>query len=138
MDAVLIINGVVDTVVRDSSMADLPEHPTGFWVEAPSGEVFGGFTYQDGVFTPPAPQPTPIPAQVTKRQAKLALLGAGLLDAVEAHIAALEGPEGRAAQIEWAEATMFRRDHPLVVSFGPSLGLTPEQIDNLFLAAAAL
>lgn len=90
------------------------------------------------VVDPPAPPEPTIPTSVTKRQAKLVLLGAGLLDAVEAYIAAIEGTEGRAAQIEWAEATEFRRDHPLIVSLGPVFGLSEADIDSLFVQAAQI
>lgn len=76
-----------------------------------------------------------VPKVVTIRQAKLALLQAGLLDDVEAAIAA---SDNRAAQIEWEYATEFRRDWPALLALQPSLGLTDQQIDDLFRLAATL
>lgn len=75
-----------------------------------------------------------VPRTVTMRQARLALLAAGLLDDVEAAIAA--GP--RAAQIEWEYAQEVARDYGLVLQLAPALGLTDRQLDDLFVAAASL
>jgi hypothetical protein len=75
-----------------------------------------------------------VPQSVTPRQARLALLGAGLLDAVEAAIAA----GSRADQITWEFAVDVRRDYILIANMGAALGLTPVQIDDLFRTAATL
>jgi hypothetical protein len=80
----------------------------------------------------------PAPSVCTMRQARLALLGAGLLDAVEAAIAAMEGAEGKAAQIEWEYATEVRRDSHLVDGLTAALGLTDAQLNDLFTVAASL
>ena len=80
------------------------------------------------------PQPVPIPQSVTMRQARLALLGAGLLDTVETAIAGV----GPAAKIEWDYATEVQRASGLVPAMATALGLTEDQIDALFIAAAAL
>lgn len=85
------------------------------------------------------PQLEPVtPDAVTMRQAQLALLGAGVLDAAEAAIAAMPGGEGRAAQIEWKCATELRRDHPLVAGLGQGLGLDAKAIDSLFIQASQI
>jgi len=84
-----------------------------------------------------APVPIVIDS-VTMRQARLALLGAGLLAQVEAAFDALPEPNKSAAKIEWEFATALNRDHPLVASLAVALGLTDEQIDALFLQASAL
>jgi hypothetical protein len=83
------------------------------------------------------PEPT-VPEAVTMRQARLALLGAGVLDAAEAAIAGIPGVEGRVAQIEWEYATELRRDHPLVAGLGQGLGLDDGAIDVLFMQAAQI
>ena len=74
----------------------------------------------------------PVPQQVTMRQARLELLERGLLDDVEAVIAAA----GRAAQIEWEFATFVERGHPVIAAVQQQQGLTDEQIDDLFREAA--
>lgn len=75
---------------------------------------------------------------VTLRQAKLALLQAGLLSQVDSVIAALTGPEGDAARIEWQYANDVDRNSPLVQSLGTALNLTNEQLDELFATASTL
>lgn len=79
-----------------------------------------------------------IPNSVTMRQARLALLGSGLLNTVNSAIAAIPGVEGDAARIEWEFAQEVRRDSPLVQSLVPTLGMTNAQLDALFTQAATL
>lgn len=80
----------------------------------------------------------PVPAAVTMRQARLALLGAGLLDDVDAAINALPSPQKEAARIEWEYSQEVQRHNGFVSVLAPSLGLTPEQTDELFVQAAKL
>lgn len=74
------------------------------------------------------------PQSVTMRQARLALLAAGLLDTVQAAIVAA----GPAAKIEWEYATEVQRSAGLIPAMATALGMTDAQIDVLFVAAAAL
>ena len=84
---------------------------------------------------PPQPQ---TPQSVTMRQARLALLSAGLLAAVNAAIAAMPGVAGEAARIEWEFAQAVERDSPLIVGVSAGLNLTAAQIDDLLTLAATL
>lgn len=79
-----------------------------------------------------------IPQAVTMRQARLALLGDGLLATVNSTIAAMAGAAGEAARIEWEFSNEVQRHQPLVLALGPTLGLSAAQLDALFIAAAAL
>lgn len=84
------------------------------------------------------PQPA-VPASVTMRQARLALLGAGLLDDVDAAIAAIpDATVRRAAQIEWEFSNEVQRHNSFTAMLGAGLGLTAEQIDALFIQAVTL
>jgi len=103
-----------------------------------------GFTLADFA-TVPAPDlpeyiapPSTVPAVVTMRQARLALLQAGLLGSVSAAIAAMPGIEGEAARIEWEYAQEVRRDSGLVRLLVGGLGLTDAELDALFTAGAEL
>ena len=100
---------------------DLAEHETMLadWVAA---------------YIPPAPEPIQVPQVVTIRQAKLALLQAGLLDDVDAAIAQAD----RATQIEWEYATEVHRNWPTLLGVKDVVGLTDEQVDGLFIQAALL
>ena len=76
---------------------------------------------------------TPVPQQVTMRQARLELLKRALLDDVEAVITAA----GREAQIQWEYASVVERSNP-VVAIVQQQGMTDAQIDDLFREAAKL
>lgn len=82
--------------------------------------------------------PPPVPAYVEMRQARLALLAAGLLPTVDAAFQALEGPNAEADKIQWEYATVVTRANPLMLTMAQMLGMTEEQIDDLFRAAAAI
>lgn len=108
-------------------------HPSLIWVEC-SEEVKESFLYDGAVFLPPPIAKKFIPSKVTMRQARLALLSDGLLDSVNAAIAA----STQSAQIEWEFATTLNRDNPLTVSLSESLGLTQNNLDDLFIKASKL
>ena len=76
----------------------------------------------------------PVPQQVTMRQARLALLSAGLLDYAEASITAA----GREARLEWEYAAEVERSNPIITLIQQQQGITDEQIDDLFREAAKL
>lgn len=79
-----------------------------------------------------------IPASITMRQARLALLGAGMLAGVGAAIDSLPEPLKSAAQIEWEYSNEVQRHNGFVEQLAPALGLTTAQLDALFIAAAKL
>lgn len=87
------------------------------------------------------PQPVPVvsvPAAVTMRQARLALLQAGKLSAVNAAIAGMSGVQGDAARIEWEFSNEVQRAQPLVAALAPVIGMSSAQLDQLFITAAGL
>jgi hypothetical protein len=75
-----------------------------------------------------------VPASITPLQARRALRAADLLDAVNAWIATQ--PDD--AQEAWEYCIEVRRDSPLIAGAQEGLGLTDEQVDDLFRAGAAL
>ena len=81
----------------------------------------------------------PVPQSVTMRQARLALLRAGLLDQVDTAIAAIPDPaQRRAAEIEWEYATVIERNSSLVAALSAQLGLDAATLDSLFLVGGTL
>lgn len=79
------------------------------------------------------------PRSVTMRQARLAMLSDGILDDVEGAIAAIpDETQRKAAQIEWEYAQDVARDHWLLASLMPVIGLTDAQVDELFVLADTL
>jgi hypothetical protein len=96
-----------------------------------------GGRYVQGWVVVPAPAPE-VPQSVTMRQCRVALLDAGLLDAVQSSIATMPGVEGERARIDWEYALEVRRDWPLIAYMAGDLGLTDEQVDAMFVTAAAI
>lgn len=87
---------------------------------------------------PPAPKPV-VPASVTRRQAKQALLLAGLLGNVQPAIDAIPDATQRGlVQIEWDDSQVFERDRPALNALGAALGLGGDDLDALFIMAAGL
>lgn len=120
---------------------------TGLWSEAEGPRADGwraapdwvcvGCSHDGADFHAPAPVAA-VPEAVTMRQARLALLGAGRLEAVQAAIDALPEPKKAAAKISWEYSVQVQRHNGLVPQMAAALGLSEAQIDALFIAAAAL
>ena len=75
---------------------------------------------------------------ITLRQAKLALLNAGKLQDVINAIAALPEPQKTAAQIEFDYANDVERNSVLLGTIAAAIGLTEEELDQLFDSAKVL
>lgn len=86
-------------------------------------------------YLPPVVEPQPAP--ITKRQLRLTLVRNGIaLSAVEEAISAMpDGLEKEEAQIEWADANTFSRDHPTLLFIAAALGLTDAQVDTMWAEA---
>lgn len=127
-----IEGGIVVNVI-EADPAAIPDWAAD-WPEVVGGASIG-WLYEGGDFVaPPESAPEEIRASmptITARQLRLALLPR--LDEVESLI---EASYDRALQIEWEYATTFERLHPAIVSIGDALGMTPEEIDALWLDAA--
>ena len=132
MRAHVIENGVVVNTVEVESLDALPG-----LVAAQGGEGIG-WLYDGISFTSP-PQPTPlVPQEVTMRQARLALLENNLLVNVQPAINSLPEPDKTKAQIEWEYSNALQRNNPFVSTLGAALGLSSQDLDDLFIQAAAL
>jgi hypothetical protein len=75
-----------------------------------------------------------VPHQVAMVQARLALRDAGLLAAVDAFVAG----QTEEVRIAWGTSAVVRRDAPLLAAAAGAMGLTTDQLDALFFAAAAV
>lgn len=84
------------------------------------------------------PDPDPEIEPVTPRQMRQALLAWNLLSTVEGAINSMSEPTKSYAKVEWEYSLQFNRSHPLVNQMGAALGMTSEQLDNLWLLAATL
>lgn len=81
-----------------------------------------------------------VPEAVTPRQLLLVLNDMGItISAIKQSFAAIANDrERRAAEIEFDMASEFKRSHPLVSGLAYTMGLTPGQVDSIFIAASKL
>jgi hypothetical protein len=82
-----------------------------------------------------APPPF-VPQVVSKFQGRAALAQAGLLVDVDAYMQAQ--PAENIARLAWEHAQEFRRQSPSVVAIGSALGLSDNDLDQLFVTAATI
>ena len=90
----------------------------------------------DGATLPPAPPR--VPREIPNWRAKVILAGMGLLPSVEAAIAALPEPDRTVASLAWGGDAKLARRGKTVLGLAAALGLSSDQIDQLFIAAEAL
>ena len=97
--------------------------------------TYKGWTLVEGP-TPPDPQPQidlmnwRNSAACTPFQGRIALLNADLLTQVEALIS--DPLTSRDTKIAWEYAVEWRRMSPMILSLSTALGMTDEQVDDLF------
>lgn len=111
------------------------------WVET---DMFPEYTNEEGVVVTEAEQIAAYEAQraadrrvtmaCTPRQARLALASQGLYEAVQTTVVAISDE----ARIEWEYATTVERTSPLIDVMKSSLGMSDEDLDNLFELAVTL
>jgi hypothetical protein len=135
MRYVIIDNGVVVNIVV--STPEFAEEQG--WLECPEG-VGIGWTFDGDTPIPPAPQPESVHDSVDNAQVRLALIKSGIsIATVDAAIAAIEDQvEREIAYTQWEYRATIRRDSELLVSLSSAIGLTSEQVDDLFRLAATL
>lgn len=101
-------------------------------IEVPTQPVDGRDKWINGAWVPHIS----VPKVVSRFQARVALFLAGLLDDVEAMMAAPETPA--LAKLAWADAQEFERASPTIAAMAGQIGLTDAQLDELFITAAGI
>lgn len=87
---------------------------------------------------PNLPYPS-IPRVVSPRQMSIALIMSGIsLETIETTIDALPEPDKSITRVTWEYSVEFQRDNPVLNAMAPAIGLTQEQIDQLFVLASTL
>lgn len=125
--------GVTEAVEWDS--ADLPED-----------FAVGRYEFEAGEFRrlpDPPPAPLPVPQIVSRFQARAAMLSSEPTSAEYPNLlaqidAAVEASDNAFVKLAWNEAVEWRRDSPTVRALASALGVTDDQIDDLFRAAAGI
>ena len=75
---------------------------------------------------------TMTPTVVTMRQARLALLDIGMLDVVQG---AIEQSGDQSMKVEWEYAIEVRRDWNSLIAMTESMGMTSDELDDIFILA---
>lgn len=99
-------------------------------VEVITNVATGEVTMIEGEAPPP-----PVPEEVSRFQARAALLNAGLLAQADAAVA---GSGNALLQLAWTDAVSFKRNSPGIAALAPALGLDDGALDDLFRAAAEI
>jgi hypothetical protein len=114
------------------------------WVLIPD-QPSPGATWDGTQWVEPPPPPPVVPREVTMRQARTVLLmtphptAGNMLAAVNAALAGIADPVQRGlAELEWEYSSVVQRDRGMVVQLAAGLGLTSQQLDQLFIAAAQI
>jgi hypothetical protein len=79
-----------------------------------------------------------VPDEIPLWAFRSSLLLNGLDGQVTDLIDALPEPQKSVAKIQWEYGNFIVRDHPLIISLSSALGLTTEQVDNVFLTGSLL
>lgn len=108
--------------LTEDSLADLS------WADPSVG-------YADTAFVPVEVADAPmVPQVISRMQAKQVLLATDRLGAVDAVMAT----QPANVQLYWSDASHFHRSHPIIEQMGGALGLTSDDLDALFIAAAQI
>jgi hypothetical protein len=86
-----------------------------------------GWDYDGTNLIDPTPPPAPVVIVVSRTQALIALHRVGKLDAVKAAVAT--DPE---SQIWFDTAPQWHRDNPRIAALAPAVGLSDDDLDDLF------
>lgn len=98
-------------------------------------ERMGEYVYADGALT----LEHVVPQQVARAQGKAALIGAGMWPSVLAFVAAIEDDTQRLlAEVALHDTQHWQRNSPFLNAAKSGLGMTDEQLDALFVAAAQI
>lgn len=127
-----------DSCVTVVEQEQKPTSP-GKWRDVTGQDVGPGWREGHlGSWVRPEQQELQVPASITMRQARLVLHEIGRLAAVESAINALPEPARTKARIEWDYSNELLRKNAFVAILGQAIGLTSNEVDALFIQAAAI
>ena len=98
----------------------------------PSGDYLTLSDATEQGFQPEPPRPEPVPVSVPKWALLLVLRRMGKEDALKTAIAAYNGADAARVRAKWEASEVIERDGSTVNALGAAVGLTPEQVDQVF------
>jgi len=120
-------NTVINVAEAETALAEN-------WIPGTTAAI--GDIWDGNAFIRPPEPPAPIPQTVSRFQARAALHLTGMLTAVEAIM--LDPNTDMLAKLAWQDAQEFKRTSPTVLTMSQIIGLTDEQLDDLFILAATI
>jgi hypothetical protein len=80
-----------------------------------------------------------IDTSVTARQMRTAIIMSGIsIETIESVLNSQDEPTRSIANVAWNHSYRFHRDNALVISLAPAMGLTVEELDELWVLARSL
>ena len=132
IDLTIKWSGMAEELPFTASPTDSEAHGRAIFAAAAAGD-FGPVAD----YVPPPPAPPQVPQQVTRAQGKVVLIQMGLWPQVVAFVEAIEDPMQKAiAQVAVYETLHWQRNSPFLNQAASALGISQEQMDDLFIAAS--
>lgn len=129
-------------ILRDSQGAEIGRSSTPIVITGNTAAALGErwLHLPDGCTVEVVADPPAVPRSLTRRQARQILWSAkGITFAqIHAYIDALPEPTRTMGLIFFEESNEFERDNPTLIALAPGLGLTGDDLDQLFIAGHAL
>jgi hypothetical protein len=131
----LVFRWNVDGTISTIALTDTPEFPN----RNPDYLAYLAWCAAGNVPEPADPLPVPVPQAITRAQGKAALIQAGLWPQVLAFMAGIEDPNDKLlAEVALNDTVNWERSSPFLARVAAELGLSQQQLDELFIAAAAI
>lgn len=131
----LVFRKNADGTTSTIAITDTPEFPN----RNPDYLAYLAWCSAGNVPSPADPLPVPVPPTITRAQGKAALIQAGLWPQVLAFVAGIEDPnEKLLAEVALNDTVNWERSSPFLARAAAELGLSQQQLDELFIAAVAI
>jgi hypothetical protein len=126
---VKLLAGSIWTPDANKSILDVTDFPD---IEIGMSESVWS-TVIDGSYVKPVVPEEVILADISPRQVRLALTLSGIsLSQIDTFLDSMNEPDKSLAKIEWEYAQSFKRDNTLVNQMAALMGLTSQQVDDLW------
>ena len=130
--------GLPDDYPAETRDIQQGETVTAPWVEMSESEIESRIAQYSHAVKQITTDAESIPQEIALWQFRAAVDLAGLKPSVESAISALPDQQKIVATQKWEYGNTVRRNHQMITTLSAALGLTPEQVDNIFKTAASL
>lgn len=132
--AAIVVEGVVANIILVDPSSDWAPDEGELIRDIPDTANIGD-SFSDGSFTPPPPPAPSVPTSISQAQGMIILFNRGLLSTVRTMV---KNHPYEPIRLWFDYAGVWERANPYLNALALELGLTEDQIDDLFIAAAKL